>query len=252
MVKLIINFIKIYGMKGLCVYVLICLQSLSIKAVNLDVVYLDSIQTSIENACSVSLQRKDTRLFDKIKRELNKNRQTKIIQYWIGYESLYESNYFTTINEIQKAKSCLDFGIDKINGIQNKDSESYALLAYLQCCSIRFTKGIEAGIMSKKSVNSAKKALELDSMNIRGWLVLGIIDYFTPKQFGGLENSEKYLKKAISLPSQKMFNKYLPSWGKLDAYVLLVDFYIKSGNKASAKLYYDIATKEFPGSKKLL
>lgn len=74
----------------------------------------------------------------------------------------------------------------------------------MQSQSIRYTKGMESGVLATKSKNNAKLAIQKEPKNIRGWFVLAIIDYYTPKVYGGKEKCESYLLKALSLPSQKI------------------------------------------------
>ena len=72
--------------------------------------------------------------------------------------------------------------------------------------------------------------------------------FHTPKKYGGGKETEEYLLKAISLPIQKVKNDYLPSWGKEEAFEMLIKFYIKNEKWDLAKKYYKKGIAAFPKS----
>ena len=73
-------------------------------------------------------------------------------------------------------------------------------------------------------------------------------NFYTPKKYGGGKLVEKYLLKAISLPTQKTPNQYLPSWGKEESYEMLIKYYIQNKKWDLAKQYYEKGIKECPKS----
>jgi len=88
----------------------------------------------------------------------------------------------------------------------------------------------------------------LDSTNVRAYFVYGSNDFYTPEQYGGGKEAEKYLLKAISMPTQKEKNNILPSWGKEEAYEILIRLYIKKENWDLAEKYFHEGIEEFPDS----
>ncbi len=66
-----------------------------------------------------------------------------------------------------------------------------------------------------------------------------------------LKEVEKYLLKALSLPVQKVKNPYLPSWGKEEAYEMIIKWYIRKQQNDKAKLYFDEATAKYPNNRQL-
>ena len=119
-------------------------------------------------------------------------------------------------------------------------------MAYLQNFAIQFKSGLAAGIYSSKIKKNAEKALEINSENMRAYLVLGTNDFFTPERYGGGEKAEDYFVKAVNLKSQTVENPYLPSWGKNEVYLYLIRLYIKKEQYDSAKKYFKEATKHYP------
>lgn len=77
---------------------------------------------------------------------------------------------------------------------------------------------------------------------------MGSHDFYTPEMYGGGKEAEKMLLKAISLCSQKINNPYLPSWGKQNAYELLVRWYIRKEEWTLAQKYYEEGILQFPES----
>ncbi|MEM1324064.1 MAG: hypothetical protein AAGG75_27630 [Bacteroidota bacterium] len=169
-----------------------------------------------------------------------------LIDYWRGYLQYYYAIYYMQKGDKLKSAEEVDKGIDIMDKIKNKNSEDFALMAMLQSFAIQFRKGMMAGIMSSKVKKNVKKAMELDESNVRAFYVAANSDYYTPEKYGGGKKAEDYLLKAIELPSQKMKNEYLPSWGKGEAYKLLVELYIKREDWDNAKNHYQAAVAEFP------
>lgn len=176
---------------------------------------------------------------------LNKEKKQNIIKYWIAYLKHNQAVFYLTIKDRKNSEKKIDEGIYIMENINKKNSEDYALLAKLLSFSIQF-KGMKAPIISRRVKESGNLAISLDSMNLRAYQVLGINNFYTPKQFGGGKLVEKYLNKAISLPNQKIENKYLPSWGKDGAYEYLIRFYIRIKDWDKAKRYYKEAISLYP------
>ena len=116
----------------------------------------------------------------------------------------------------------------------------------MESFSIQYASGIEVPFISKRVKQNAEKALQLDSLNLRAYFVLGLNDFYTPEQYGGGKKVEDYLLKAIKLNDQSVSNPYLPSWGKNTAYEMLIRLYINHKLFAEAKKYYQEAIALFP------
>ena len=204
-----------------------------------------STQESIDNALDQALCKKSIEPLTSIEESLH-SQKGDIWVYWQAYLQMCKHVYYTAIKQDSQAKESLETGINLLDKNENKTTEDYALLGYMQSQYIRYTKGMESGILSAKSKKNASKSVELAPDNIRGWVVLGIIDYYTPKQYGGKEKCEEYLLKAIKLPAQNIPNPYRPSWGKVEAYSLLLAYYDGNNQKDKVRQYYQLAIKELP------
>ncbi len=177
---------------------------------------------------------------------LNKKKESNIVVYWYAYTCYYNSLLAMILKDLDKSEKVLDEGIDMLDEVENKTSEHYALFALMKSLSIRFAAGFRAPFISASVKSNAEKAVELDSLNLRAYYVLGSNDFYTPEQFGGGKVAESYFKKAIKLKDQSVKNQYLPSWGKNSAYELLIRFYIKRERFAEAKKYFQEAIKIYP------
>jgi hypothetical protein len=178
--------------------------------------------------------------------DMNAKTKNNIIIYWYSYACYYHSIFYLTENDNKKSEKFLKLGIKQLDDLKNKNSEHLALLALMKSISIQLAAGIEAPFISKSAKQNVENALQLDSLNLRAYYVLGSSDFYTPEQYGGGKKTETYLKKAISLKDQSVPNPYLPSWGKNSAYELLIRFYIKKQQWGDAKKYYKDAIALFP------
>jgi len=199
------------------------------------------IQSMISNDVQ-ALSEWSNRLLD-----LNKSKEQNLIAYWQSYLQYYLSIYYLVKGDEEQAETETDKGISWMNALENKNSEDYALLAMLQSFSIQF-KGMRAMFISAEAKRNIEKALAIDSGNLRAHYVYASIDFYTPEKYGGGKEAEEYLLQAISLPSQRVPNEYLPSWGKEESYEMLIKFYIKKEKWDLAKKYFQEGIKEFPES----
>jgi tetratricopeptide (TPR) repeat protein len=142
--------------------------------------------------------------------------------------------------------------IDLLESLDNKNTETLALLAYLQSYSIQFSPGMQAGILSRKALKNAQKSKEANPKNLRAWYVLGMLDFYTPKNYGGQTECEEYLLKAIDLDEINNINPYLPTWGKDDAYALLLQYYISNDDMEKASSTFQRAMNVYPDNPTIL
>lgn len=211
---------------------------------------LSNIQVKIKNAfTSCVVDKKDDELIVLINKldKLNKLKKQNLITYWQSYAYYYASIFAFTQNDEETAEKQVDKGINLLKEIKNKNSEDYTLLAMLQGFGIQF-KGMKAMFISSSIEKNLKKAIALDSTNLRARFVSGSNDFYTPEAFGGGKMTEIHLLKALSLDTQKVKNSYLPSWGEEESYEMLIKVYIKKENWELAKKYFQEATKKFSNS----
>lgn len=178
---------------------------------------------------------------------LYKAKNQNLILYWRAYLQFYSSINNLIKGDNKSAENAINNGIELIASVEKKYSDDYALLAMLQSFSIQFNtmNAMYISLDVKKNVDSA---ISLDSTNLRAWYMLASNDFYTPAQYGGGKEAEKYLLKAISLPAQKIENSYLPSWGKEESYEMLIKLYIKKEKWDLAKIYFREGIAAFPKS----
>jgi tetratricopeptide (TPR) repeat protein len=211
---------------------------------------IDGIQAKINEAFVQSIMIRKDDMLAHLSRDLetlHKEKNQNLILYWRSYLQFYYSIYYLQLENNRQAEKEIDKGIDWLKGMQNKNSEDYALLSMLQGFALQF-KGMKVMFISGEVKASAKQAISMDSTNIRGYYVYGSSDFYTPEKYGGGTEAEEYLLKALRLPTQKTTNTYLPSWGRQEAYELLIKFYIRKENWENAKKHFQMAIKEFPNN----
>lgn len=211
---------------------------------------LHGIQTQIDQAFMQSIPNKSdaslVTLATQLEKEYDSTKEL-IIQYWRAYLSFYQSIYYLETGDKEKSESVLNQGMQLLKDIPSKNSEDYALLSMMQGFNLQF-QGMNAMFMVRAVNKSITNALILEEDNIRANYVYASNDYYTPEMYGGGQEVETYLLKALSLKEQKVVSDILPSWGKEEAYELLVKHYIKKENWVSAMRYYKEGIGLYPDS----
>ena len=211
---------------------------------------LRGIQGKIFNAfVQTTIQKEPKALLDIKERieTLADSNPNKVVTYWQAYLSYYLSIFYVTQEKEKQAEDEIDTAVDLMDDMKDKNSEDYALLALVESFSIQF-KGFKAMFISGSIKKNGKRAMAMEPKNIRAYYVLASNDFYTPEQYGGGEQAEELLLKAISLPEQLNKNPYLPSWGKAESYELLVKHYLKSSDKTKAKTYCKEGLDQFPNN----
>jgi tetratricopeptide (TPR) repeat protein len=204
-------------------------------------------QTSAEKALAEAIRTNNPGAFDQFRQSL-RSTPHPYTTYWLGYTSLYESIYYLQKGDKPQAEKVVLGGIRLLEEQPTRSSEYYALLAYLQSYAIQFRFGLGASLAASRVKRNANEALKLDPRNPRAYYVLGSTDFYTPTRYGGGTTAEGYLLKVLSLPEQAVKNALAPSWGKENAYELLVRFYLRQKQPARARAYYQKARQLYPNS----
>lgn len=210
---------------------------------------LQNIQQKVHTAFADAQQKNNTNSLNHINTELAelyKQNNQNLLLYWQAYAKYYTAVYYLTKNDKKQSEKEIEKAIEYLKSIKKKTSEDYALLSIVQGFSIQFKNMIKTIFLSKQVGKNGRLAIEKDDENLRGYLAVGTSDFYRPEQFGGGKIVEKNLLKAISLPSQKTKNTYLPSWGKEEAYEILIQWYIRKKNIEKAKKYHKEAMEKYP------
>lgn len=224
-------------------------QETSLQSINQNDTMLNNIQQKVMDAfvqAKISQSDKSLVSLEQALLKQNFNNKNSIIIYWYSYTCYYHSILFMIEKNNKSSEKILDEGIEQLKAVSHKNSEHLALLALMESFSIQYASGIEVPFISKRVKQNAEKALQLDSLNLRAYFVLGSNDYYTPEKYGGGKKAEVYLLKAIKLNDQSILNPYLPSWGKNSTYEMLIKLYINRKQFTEAKKYYQEAITLFP------
>ncbi|MEL7342181.1 MAG: hypothetical protein AAGM67_16985, partial [Bacteroidota bacterium] len=158
----------------------------------------------------------------------------------------YSAIYYGANGQKDKSERTINQAIERLENLKGKNAEDYALLSLAQSYSIQFQSSFKAVMISSRVKANGEKALAIDPANLRAYYVLASNDYYTPEKYGGGTKAESYLLKALEQPDQAVANPYLPSWGRAEAYEMLIKFYIKKQAWDKAKTQYQAATQHFP------
>ncbi len=169
------------------------------------------------------------------------------LNYWLSYNEYYMAKFYQLKGKKAVAKSLLETGIKRLEGLSEKSAEDYALLSFLQH---NYTKCINRGHIPqtrKMAEENCHKALAIEPRNLRANVVLGMIISAKPYAPGRAKESEDYLLKAINdLSDQILVSDILPSWGKEEAYETLIRNYIKTKRKEEALDYIEEFAEYYP------
>lgn len=175
----------------------------------------------------------------------------RLVAYWTAYIDYYIAVFYIKDDLKKESQSAINKGIDQLDAISSKNSEELALLSHLKSFAVQFHSGFGAAKASNQAKAAGQEAIKLDANNLRANLVLGSLDFYTPKMYGGGKKVEAYLSKAIELPEAPVKNPYLPTWGKEQAYELLVRYYIQENRVDDARRTLKKGLELFPDSYQL-
>ena len=208
---------------------------------------LNNIQAKVYNAFVSDISTKTNEL-QKLKMQLatlETSGQNRILVYWRSYLQFYNTILYSQTGKKSDAKEEVNVGIELLNNIPNKSSEDYSLLARLESIALQFA-GMNVMNLSKSMNDNIQRGLQLESDNVRANFVYGSIDYYTPAAYGGGKQAEKYLLRAIQLKEKDLVGNYSPTWGKDEAYELLINLYLQNKDAEKAKSLFEEAIKIFP------
>jgi pentatricopeptide repeat protein len=193
----------------------------------------------------------DVLSMDKMYAELNEGYQSAsndIFLYWMAYAEYYKAIYYSSVKRNEECKSSIDKALGTMEKMPAWNSEDLSLLALIQSFSLQFENQVKIPLILNSIKENFTKSMELDPKNIRAYYVAGSFDFYTPEQFGGGKQVESNLLKAIRGKEQNPENSYLPTWGKEDAYSMLISFYIKKERWEDAKDLFMEAKSKYPAN----
>jgi tetratricopeptide (TPR) repeat protein len=187
-------------------------------------------------------------MFEKI---LTVREEDYLSHYYLAYADYRICILYTSQEEKKTAYDYLEEGIKYLKrsvDLNPNFSESHALLASLLGLKIGF-KWYLGMTLGPKANSRFETSLQVDSLNPRLYLLLGISKYNTPKMFGGgMEKAEANLLKAIHLyQTQSTTDSLLPTWGHEEAYAWLGKVYVEKKEYEKAQIQFEKAMEIKPG-----
>lgn len=214
-----------------------------------EIAILDSIQDHIDQAMNLSFAVKQNKMEPILKRltaaASSASDPEGWIPYWQAYGHYQEAIFYMAMEQNDIAEDKNEQAMNILEEVKKPHSEHHVLLGSTYSLAISFST-IQAVILSAKASKEYEKALKLNSDNMRAHLAIGRSDYYKPAMWGGGKKVESSMLKALSLPVKLMESPYAPSWGKDQAYVYLIRYYVREDRMADAKLYSQRALKDFP------
>ena len=177
--------------------------------------YEETMKTNIQKIQQSNSSDELTELAARFQRIANAEKD----QWLPGYYSAYcyvSTTFFDEMNadDVHKQLDLAQAEIDKIVKIAPKESEIYALQAFIYQLRITdMSKGMKYSSLSNEALTTAEK---LNPENPRVYYLTGSNTFHTPKMFGGGKEKAKPLfeKASKMFETQKPENELLPDWGK--------------------------------------
>ena len=218
-------------------------------------VVLNKIQNKIDTCFVLSF--KNPKAYDDLEKDLTAGYKTAKSEnmksyylYWLSYMTYYKAVSAFKEADLEKSQKFAEQAMGYLEKMKKKDSEYYSLMAYEQVFYFQFIKRQDMFIFMEKLKKNLKLSMDMGATNPRAYFVNGYYDYYTPKEYGGKKKTEKLLLKAIKMKNSDA--PFSPTWGIVDSYSILIQYYIENGNKAKAKAMYQQAIKRFPTSRDIL
>lgn len=231
---------------------IITIISYNLTFANNDTDILKNIQQKVDSISGQVFINNDITSLTDIQKEINllpkENFYTK---YWSAYIDLKLATYYKSQNNPTESEKCINKAIDSLKSVKKQNAETLSLLAYCQSFSIQFYKGMSAGMISQQAASNAQKALKLKPQNIRALFVSGLLDYYTPKMYGGGTKYVEYFTQVTNIKETENHNPYLPHWGEAMTYNLLIKHYLEQNNNHRAKAIYQSFKKKHPHNHQL-
>jgi len=167
------------------------------------------------------------------------------VSYWLAYAHYQHCIALMSKEEKKAAEKAIKKAVRLLDDLADKDSEALALHSSAVGLSINFSMW-RAPFLGSEAEGLARKAIEKDPENPRAYLALARNSYYKPAMFGGGDEVEENLLKAISLAGGNTATDNSPTWGMPEAYYLLAKFYQSEEQTEQAKLYALKGAKKYP------
>jgi len=193
---------------------------------------LEGIEPRITAATNRSFMRRSATPLTELREEIVSVKGAeykRLVSYWSAFTDFQIGVFATNHSNNPDAKKAVARGIATLESVEGKNAEELSLLAFLQGFSTKFATDAEMISISDNAQKNIKTAIRLNPDNLRSQYVFGCLDFYTPKEYGGGKVAKIHLSRATNLPANSINSPYLPSWGKAEAYELLVRHYTAEG-----------------------
>jgi tetratricopeptide (TPR) repeat protein len=211
---------------------------------------LEGIEARITTALNNSFMKWDISYLENIRAEIagvETPEHQRLVTYWTAYTDFNIAIFKLKGRQAEAATGILKDAIVSLNALDEMDDEELSLLAHLQDFYVQFVPEDQRKELSASAAANVDLALEKADDNMRANYVRGRISFYDKED----QSVEKSLQKAIELPANKTGSTYLPSWGKAEAYELLVQFYLKESRNDEAGQVLNTALELFPDNYQL-
>ncbi|NVO10657.1 MAG: hypothetical protein HXX16_11890 [Bacteroidales bacterium] len=207
------------------------------------------MDSKVENSFLYCMKVKSIDSLVRIKNELEKNRNLidkSVYSYWQSYTCYITSLALLVQHKDKDLVPFVNEGLSLLNDTKKKTSEHLVLMSQLLGLSAINGSLMEVNVIAAKSKAYGEKSIMLDTNNLRAYLGLAMLDFYSPSILRKETTMESLLLKAISMEDRHIDNPILPKWGKSYAYYYLIEYYRNRKEYEKCWTHLDIALKKFP------
>lgn len=215
---------------------------------------LEGVEPRITAAMTRSFLRKDPGPLDKLRSSIvavKGEEYHRLVGYWSAFVDFQLAVFHDNHEAPDESKTAINRGIATLEAVEGKNVEELNLLAFLQGFSTQFADEAEQIRISDRAQANVSAAMKLNPDNLRTQYVTGCLDFYTPAEYGGQQVAKIHLTKATELPANAIDSPYLPTWGKAEAYELLVRYYSAQGEVEIARQTLDEGLALYPDDHQL-
>jgi len=170
--------------------------------------------------------------------------------YWLAYARHLRCSYLWATRQNDKVAGEITQAIKELEQAKTLGPEARLLLGGFYGASISSNRAA-AVTLSAKAQKQYRAALKADPNNRRLYYMMARADFYKPKTYGGGQKVEQYLLKSMVLPEKSTTMQPAPTWGGVEAYQLLVQYYQREERYQDALVYCNRGLAAYPNDVQL-
>ena len=167
--------------------------------------------------------------------------------YWTAYVLYRKSVALMSGGQFEQGRGPLHQAVTILERIETRDADVLALLGLASGLYLAYVPRHRIIVATDRVNETLSGALRMAPNNLRVLYANAIADFNTPEVYGGGKQVERLLSTALALPDQEPVGS-TPQWGRREATMLLIRFYVDQERSEDARRLVDKARSQWPAS----